>query len=53
MGLSLVAEQTSIGRKPGFIALRVGELATVWPQMGIQVFAVGESIRGDRTSWWV
>ena len=48
MGLSLVAEETSIGRKSGVLAFSfVGKLAPVGPQMGIQIFAVGEgSIRG-------
>jgi len=46
MGFSLMAEQASIGGKPGFIALPIGKLATIWPQMGIQIFAVGERLEG-------
>ena len=42
MGFSLVAEEANIGRKPGVLAFSfVSKLATVGPQVGIQVLAVG------------
>ena len=53
VGLSLVAKQTSIGRKPGLLAVSAFCIfAAVWPQMGIQVFTVRGIIRGGLGNIW-
>jgi hypothetical protein len=43
MGLSFMAEKAGIGRKPEVLTFwSIRELATIWPQMGIDVFAASK-----------
>jgi len=50
VGLPFMAEKTGVGGKPGVLAISsVGIFATVRPQVGIQVFAVGRM--SESTTW--